>query len=60
MESALNYPAFEIKTKMVDWLRLGMAGNDDQNDRTRFTKSEISTIRAYYQETDLQKLHPDY
>ena len=37
---------------------LEMAGNDDKNYRTRFTKSEINTIRACHQETDLQKLQP--
>ena len=39
---------------------LEMAGNDEQNYRTRFTKSGINTIRACHQESDLQKLQPDY
>ena len=39
---------------------LEMAGNDDQSYRTRFTKSGINTIRDCHQETDLQKLQPDY
>ena len=35
-----------------------MAGNDEQNYRTRFTKSGINAIRACHQESDLQKLQP--